>query len=223
MLDQEHGDLQLSVDTAQEPRHRVDLFVADSTCGFIQEDQARPRDQRAGKLDALLNPEGKSRHGTMRVVVETDELDHLQGALSRRRLRGNRPRQRHACLEPPALDVHVVADHHVVEHGHRTKEGNVLKGARDAEADHVVRPHLEHGVAVEERRAAAGPVDAGDDVEERRLAGAVGTDQRDDLALVDVERDAVECHHTTEPDAEVAHLEQRHIGRILISQRLQGH
>ena len=44
--------------------------------------------------------------------------------------------------------------------------------------------------AVEQDVACVGPVDAGDQVEERRLAGAVRADHADDLALVDVQVEA---------------------------------
>ena len=42
--------------------------------------------------------------------------------------------------------------------------------------------------AVEGERALGRRVDAREQVEERRLAGAVGADERDDLAFVDVQR-----------------------------------
>ena len=41
--------------------------------------------------------------------------------------------------------------------------------------------------------ARVGRVDAGDQVEERRLAGAVGADHADDLVLVDVQVELVRC------------------------------
>ena len=46
--------------------------------------------------------------------------------------------------------------------------------------------------AVEEHPARVGPVDAGDDLDQRRLAGAVLAHQRVDLAGPEVERDVVE-------------------------------
>ena len=59
--------------------------------------------------------------------------------------------------------------------------------------------------------AGARPVNAGDDVEERGLARAVGSDERDHLARLDVERDAIEGDDPTEANAQLAHLEQRHL------------
>jgi hypothetical protein len=43
------------------------------------------------------------------------------------------------------------------------------------------------------------PLQPDDDLEERALAGSVGTDDGDDLAVVDPERDAVDGRETAEP------------------------
>ena len=56
--------------------------------------------------------------------------------------------------------------------------------------------------AVEDDRAGRGDVRAGDRPQERRLAGAVGADQRDDLGLIDGER-----HFAHRLQQAVAHVE----------------
>ena len=50
-------------------------------------------------------------------------------------------------------------------------------------------------------------LEAGDALHERRLAGAVRTDQPDDLALVDLEVDVVERREAAEADADLGALE----------------
>ena len=47
-------------------------------------------------------------------------------------------------------------------------------------------------------RALVGEVEAGEDVHERRLAGAVRADQADDLVAVQLERDVAERLHALE-------------------------
>src|SRR5262249_33413697 len=49
-----------------------------------------------------------------------------------------------------------------------------------------------------------------DDVEGGRLARAVRPDQAGDLAFLDVEGDAVEGDDASEPQRDVAYLEERH-------------
>ena len=54
--------------------------------------------------------------------------------------------------------------------------------------------------------------EAGDRVDEGRLAGAVGTDQADELSLLDGEIDAFDCVHAAETDREAVRREDdRHV------------
>ena len=57
--------------------------------------------------------------------------------------------------------------------------------------------------AVEQDAALAARVDAGDDLAERRFAGAVLAEQRADLAAVDAHRDVVERPHAGEGFREI--------------------
>ena len=104
------------------------------------------------------------------------------------------------------------ADEHVVEHGHRPEELDVLERARDAAPDDAVRRRVQQALAVEVELARVGLVEPRDHVEERRLAGAVRADQPDDLALLDVERDVVDRDDAAEAAGDVADGEQRHRG-----------
>ena len=52
--------------------------------------------------------------------------------------------------------------------------------------------HPEHGLAAHDDLAARRLHHAGQDLDQRRLAGAVVADEADDLALVDVEIDAAQ-------------------------------
>ena len=89
------------------------------------------------------------------------------------------------------------------------EERQVLEGAADAEAGDAMRRHGEQRPAVKLDLSAAGNVEPAHAVEERRLAGAVGADEADDLALADVEGHAVQGHDAAEPDGDVAHDEKR--------------
>ena len=72
--------------------------------------------------------------------------------------------------------------------------------------------------AFEPDQAGVGAVDAGDDVEQRGLARAVGTDEAQDLAALDREIDPVERGDAAELFGEPAHFEEsrihgRHAGK----------
>jgi hypothetical protein len=53
------------------------------------------------------------------------------------------------------------------------------------------------------------PLQADDDLQKRALAGAVGTDDGDDLAVVDPERDAVDSREAAEALRDRVNLEQQ--------------
>ena len=62
---------------------------------------------------------------------------------------------------------------------------------------------------LEQDLARVRPVDAGDEVEDRRLAGAVRADHADDLALVDVQVEPVDDAQAAERLRHAPELEQR--------------
>ena len=84
--------------------------------------------------------------------------------------------------------AHVAAEHQVVEHGQAAEQGDVLEGARDAERGDVARLLLGDVAAFEHDAAGVGLVEAGDHVQQRGLAGAVGADDGEDAAAWHVER-----------------------------------
>jgi hypothetical protein len=65
--------------------------------------------------------------------------------------------------------------------------------------------------------AAGRGVDPADQVEDRRLAGAVRADQGEDLAAADVEADVVDGDDAAEAHAEMARREQRLVDRVHFS------
>jgi len=104
----------------------------------------------------------------------------------------------------------VGGDPHVVERREVLEELGVLEGARKPRTHDRVGalPH-ERG-AVERDAALIGAVEAGDQVEERALPRPVGTDDRLDGALMDVERDGVHGRKAAEAPCEPAYGEEAH-------------
>jgi hypothetical protein len=98
----------------------------------------------------------------------------------------------------------------VLEDGHRAEQLDVLEGARDPALDDSVRRRPQQGLAVERDLARVGPVQTSDQVEHRRLAGAVGADQADDFPLGHVEADVVDGHDPAEPARHPLDRQQRH-------------
>ena len=136
------------------------------------------------------------RHG-----LQAHALEQLVGRQARR-VRGARP----AEVETPARhaahgEEQIVPDREVAEQQRR------LVGAPQAHADAVVGRHL-GDVLAEEAHAARGRREiAGDDVEQRRLAGAIGADHRPPLARRHRERDVLDGAQRAECPRDALELE----------------
>jgi hypothetical protein len=101
----------------------------------------------------------------------------------------------------------VAADHDVVEHRHVREQRQVLEGAADAEAGAVVDRGAPERLAHVDELAAARPIAAGDAVEHRGLAGAVGADDGKNLPALDMKTDVGQRLHAAETDRDVRHLQ----------------
>ena len=86
------------------------------------------------------------------------------------------------------------AELEVLAHGEERKDVPALRHERDAEVGPRPRRKPREVAAAETDRTAARNERAGDGAQGRRLSGAVGADQCDDLALGDLERE-VAAHH----------------------------
>ena len=95
----------------------------------------------------------------------------------------------------------------VLEHGQARKEVRDLEGPREAEGGPPVGGGARDVLAEERDRARGDRQLARDQVEERRLAGAVRADEPGDGARVDREIDAVDGAQIAERFDESGHLE----------------
>jgi hypothetical protein len=101
----------------------------------------------------------------------------------------------------------VAADHHVFQRGHFGEQPNVLERAGDAGARHFVYRGGLVGLAGQFEAAAVGRIEAGEHVEERGFASAVGTDQTIDLTSFDFNAHVAEGLQTAETFGNAGHFE----------------
>src|SRR5262249_3776640 len=123
----------------------------------------------------------------------------------------------------PLLAAALQADEDVLENRHRPEDVDVLERAGDAAPHDRVRRLAQEALAREDDRARVGLVEAGDQVEERRLAGAVRPDQPDDLAGLDVERHVVDGDDAAETPPYVLEREQRQGRKTKLAPWAPGH
>src|SRR5262249_12250000 len=97
--------------------------------------------------------------------------------------------------------------HDVVEDGERERQTRTLEGTRHAGLVDRSSARIGYVRAIEDDAASIGSVDAGDDIEERRLAGAIGADQPENFVGSDREIEPVERQYTTEVLGQSLHVE----------------
>jgi len=167
-------DPELGAGPLHQREHLVATGRVEAVGRFVEQQQSWPVDERLGELDPLLHPGRVPADRAVALFVEPDVPQHLGRAFARRGAR---------------------------EAGHARHLGDEV-GRRCVGREAVVFGHVAHELA--DRRALRAHVEvhhgglaqrrleqAEQDLEERALARAVGTDQTDDAGL-EVEGQAVE-------------------------------
>ncbi len=166
---------------------------------FVEEDDLRlgRQSQREGDALALLLRDVGGE--AVRDRGKPDEVQHLFGL---------RPALAFVFLQTPRVRHHVperglrpqaVADDEVVDDRRLVEQARRLKGAADPELRHPVGPEARHVPALKHDAPGSRTVKAADQVEEGRLAGAVGTDDGVDLALLEGGGDLLDGRQPAEP------------------------
>ena len=149
--------------------------------GLVEQQHARVGDEQRGELEQLALAVGERAGRVGGQGGDADEVQQLHGPA----LLGRRAGAAGQAAQPALLALG--GHEHVLEHGQAREEPRELEGAPDAEAEHAVRRGVGDVGAAEAHLTLLDALIAGDDVEQGRLARAVGPDQPVDLALADLE------------------------------------
>ncbi|MGY3585120.1 hypothetical protein ACVIF9_003797 [Bradyrhizobium sp. USDA 4350] len=177
---------------------------------LVEQDQLRLRAQRARQLDHLAHAVRQPRDQLVAVRLEIEEFDHLLDPAAMRLLAGPDARQEQEFLPELGGGMAVAADQQIAQHGRILEQLDVLEGARDAEPGNVVGRLLGDVLILEEDLARGRRIDPRDQVEDRALAGSVGPDDREDLALLDREADRIDGLEAAEMQGQVLGAEIAH-------------
>src|SRR6185437_178304 len=174
LLDEEHRDVLLLVDLADHFEDLLDDQRRQAERGLVEQEKPRPAHQGTGDRQHLLLAAGKR-----------------AAALHLAALQEGKKRE-----DPPQIfgEMCGIADRgahlEILEHGHAREDAASFGLVRDAAAHDEMRRQSGDVAALEDDAAGAGARLAADRHEQRRLAGAVGADEADDLTLIDREIDA---------------------------------
>src|SRR5215207_953035 len=200
VLDHDHGDA-LLVQPDQERDDLVDLGVAQSRHRLVGDQELRAGRHGAGELElAHLDLREVAWH-LARLAGQPEEPQELQAALIDRR----------TTQMPAGPRVHRIEDRDAHVFGQRQAgEGpRQLEAARQPAARALMRRQAVERLVGEAHAACLVVQRAADAVDQRRLARAVGPDQAEPLARLDLEVDAVERDEAAEALAEAADLQER--------------
>ena len=179
--DVDHGHAVVA-QLARDLQQPVGLVAGQRRGRLVHDDQPRVAHELAQDLDLLLVGRAQRPHGRRRARAKADALGQLGEALA---LLG-------AVDEAAAAQLDAEED--VVEDRQVGGERELLLDDPDAVADGVARRAMAHRLAVDEDLARVGRHRAGDDLAQRRLAGAVLAHERVDLARRDLEADVLQRH-----------------------------
>ena len=160
--------------------------------GFVEEQERRFADQRGAEVEPAPHPTRVGAHPALGGVGEPERVDQRGAA---------------GATVVIAEPVEAADQLEVLAPCQQLVDRRVLTGEPEVAA--CLRRLPGHVRSAHGDVAVVGVEEGGDDVDECRLAGAVRTEQTDDLPGADVEVDAAQCLDRAEGAHHVAHLQDR--------------
>ena len=185
---------------AERPEHAQqerDLVLGQRRGGLVEDEQLHVADERAPDHHEPLIRGRQRCGGTAQIPLEPDPL--ADGLC----------RTHHLPPAHPPEPGRVVPDEHVLGRAEGGRQRELLGNHLDPEPHGMSRRLVAHRLPLPEEIAAVRLVLAGDDLRQRRLAGAVLADEPENLRPADVDRDVVEGDDARELLAQAPGFEER--------------
>src|SRR5581483_605528 len=216
MFDQNNADALAIADFAQQPRELGGIVRIQTGRRFIETEQQRAGAHGARDLEPALIAVRQTARGIVGAVDQMHALQPMTRQLDGALFRGAIALQTDQAAEGVERGAHervMLRDDKIFEHRHRRKQADVLKRPHHARARNA---HVAQAIELNRRRFAvqrdasgARPIEAGQTIEHRGLAGAVRTDQRGDGAPLRLERQVVDGGNPAEAHGQSVHAQQR--------------
>ncbi len=196
-VDGRHAPRPQLADDGQQP---LRIRLGQGGGGLVEDEDARVLGQRLGDLDHLLLADAQLLHRPIGVDVQSHAGEGGLGV------------GRDRVPVDEAAPHRLVPQHQVLRHRELGDESQLLGDERDAVRLGGLQGAEVHGLPAQEDLAAVGPagIEPAEDLDQRALAGAVFAAERVDLALLEVEGNAVEGADAGELLRDRAELEERH-------------
>jgi hypothetical protein len=209
VADVEHGGA-VRLEVADDPEQRLDFTLVERGGGLVHDDELGVERDGARDGDELLDGGGKAAELRGHVDVHAEPGEDL----ARAGVRGG-------PVDAPPPGPRLVAEHHVLRDGAQRDEVQLLVDGGDARLLGLARARDHDGAAVEDAFALVAGIDAGEDLDQRGLAGAVLADDGVDLAPAQPQARVHQRGHAAEGLADAGHAEQG-VGHRRSSQGREG-
>ncbi len=193
--DEEDGDAAIA-QIAHDAEQLFDLAAIEARGGLVEDEHAGVDDHGAADGDELLDRDRVAREGRAGVDVEA-EVSEVTGGFGV------------GCCPVDAESAHLVAEHDVLADRQVLAEVDLLVDGRDAGRLGIGGGREGARNPVDEDRPGVDRVDAGQRLDERRLAGAVLAHERVHLAGAEEEVDVVEGEDAGESNRDSRHGDDR--------------
>jgi hypothetical protein len=210
MLDQRNGGAVMVVHVEHKARHVLLLFKIHPGHWLVEQKQFRFHGQRAAKLHPFLQAIRKPAHWHPPDFLDLEKIYYLLDAVAVLHLLAHGRAVAEQLPEEARMHLERAACHDVVERGHAAKQRDVLKRPGNAAIGRLMRAHIGARLALECDASLLRVVESVDDIEHRRLAGAIRPDNGPDFALADIERDVAHGFHAAKRKRHILHR-QKHI------------
>ena len=185
---------------AHDAEQLVDLGRAQRRSRLVHDDEPRSHRQSAGDLDHLLLGDAEIADQREGIEVEAEPAGDRAGL------------RRHAPPADEQARPGLAADEDVLRDRHVGRQGEFLVDGHDAAPLRVMRRRQLDAIAGQLDRPGIGLLRPGQDLEQRRLPGAVLAEQRMDLAGAHREVDVVERLDAGKALGDPHHAQQRRGG-----------
>ncbi len=210
MLDQQDGEMRIELH--QELRHLGGLARRQAGGRFVEQQDFRIAGESEHDLELALLAMRQVAHLGVLAVEEARLLEQLMGLVVHVPIRGHEP-PHDELRRAQTLDT----EDHVVEHGQLRKQAGDLEGARHAERGAAVARPIGDVLAEQQHFAGGHGKDAGDEVEQRGLARAVGADDRFAVTRHHAQADVARGLQAAEALRQGSELEDGYVAAVRLS------
>ena len=165
---------------------------------LVEQQQVGFGGQRPAQFDALLQTVGQPADRRLADRLDLEKIDDVLDEAPVFLFLAPAAAEIERLLDEARLHPQQPPGHNIVERRHAAKQRDILERAGDAVGRRFMRAHRLAHIALERDGPLLGMVEAVDDVQHRRFSGAIGPDDRANLAFSDIETDIAERLHATE-------------------------